>query len=255
MFACNTPFSNDPVVVSVGSTKLYLSEIMRQVPEWNSWNDQERLTYLEHWIDEETMYQEAIDLGVDKDTALAEKIRITVRKMVVDNFLQSYADTMIIGDAEKIDYYHAHPEEFVRGRTMISGAMFYFKEWDAGDLFYRMNKKKVFDTVPAPNYLVKKVVTFDSLMVSPDSCMFTDIGSVEVGSMTRMMLCGGALKVALITKRLDSADVLPYDEVVDKVQNQAWLSHRNQVMDRLKKEWKMKRPIFSRSDIFKEKEK
>lgn len=254
--ACNLPFGdNDPVVVSVGSSKLYLSDIKMQAPEWDSWSDQERLHFLEHWIDEETLYQEAVEQGTDKDPVLAMQVEQTVRKIVVDHFLQSYADTMIVGDAEKIDYYHAHEDQYLRGRTMISGAFIYFRDWQSGDTYYRTQKNAKFDTVPEPNYLVKKIEKFDSALVSPDTCMIGNINEVPVGTISKMKVCGNALKIALVTARLDSADVLPYEEVAEDVANQAWMEHRAKVMDKLKKEWKVKRAIFSKTDVFSGKDK
>ena len=47
-------------MVSVGETKLRQAELYRLVPEWDYMTDREKLTFLEHWIDEETIYQEAM---------------------------------------------------------------------------------------------------------------------------------------------------------------------------------------------------
>lgn len=252
--ACDFPFGKeDPVVVSVGSEKLHLSKIKRNVPAWESWDDQERLAYLERWIDEETIYQEAIENGIEKDSALAVQIELTVRKMVVDRFLQNFADTMIVGDGEKLDYYHAHKDMFLRGKTSISGAILYFKDWQAADLYYKGHKNMKFDSVPAQHYLMKKLERFDSLAVTPDSCMVPDIRTVELGVLSRMKFCGGALKMTVVTSRLDSADVLPYEEVAENVAILAWQEHRIRVMDSLKNEWKTERPIFSKTDVFQEK--
>jgi hypothetical protein len=254
--ACNMPFGKeDPVVVSVGSAKLHLSEIQKLAPEWDSWNNQERLKFLENWIDEETMYQEAVENGTDKDPVLSMQIEQAVRKMVVDQFLENFADTMVVGDAEKIDFYHAHPELFLRGKTSISGALIFFRDWQSGDQYYRGHKNLKYDSLPGPHYLIKKIETFESVTETPDSCMITSFDSVEVGMLTKMKYCGGALKIAVVTSKLDSADVLPYEEVAEEVGTQAWLVHRAEVMDRLKKEWKMERPIFSKTDVFSEKEK
>ena len=254
--ACNVPFAdNDPVVVSVGSSKLHLSDIKRANPDWDSWDDQNRLKFLQRWIDEETIYQEAIESGIDKDTLLSAQIEQTVRKMIVDHFLQTFVDTMIVGDGEKIDFYHSHIGEFVRGRTMVSGGILYFKDWESANTYYKGHKKTVFDSVPAPHYLVKKIERFDSLTTTPDSCLISNIDSVSVGMISTIKFCGGAIKIAVVSSRLDSADVLPFEAVEDDVSTKAWLEHRNKVMNRLKKEWKMERPIFSQTDVFSEKEK
>jgi len=65
-----------------------------------------------------------------------------------------------------------------------------------------------------------------------------------------MKACEGALKIAVVVKRLDSADVLPFEEVAEDVRTRAWLEHQKIVLDRLKKEWKSSRPIFMKTNVF-----
>ena len=253
---CEVPFTkDDPVVVSVGEAKLRESEIRRVAPEWDSWTDREKLTFLEHWIDEETIYQEAVANGMLKDEDLQAQIRRTERKMTVDHFLQSFADTMMVGDAEKLDFYQAHPELFLRGQTMAKGAILYFRDWQSADQYYRGRKKIIYDSLPAEHWLVKKIETFDSVTVSPDSCMIPSIKDATLGQLSVMKVCGGALKMAVVVSRLDSADVLPYAEVAEDVAARAWVEHQKTVLSRLKKEWKKARPIFSQMNVFSEKEK
>ncbi len=254
--ACDLPFGkNEQVVVSVGDTKLYESDILAMAPEWNSWDDRAKLSFLEHWINEETIYQEAEKNGVLDDSVLQGQIRETVRKMVVDHFLQSFADTMMVGDAERLDYYKNHQELFLRGKTMVSGAILSFKEWGNGNTYYRGHKDLVYDSMPNPHYLVKSIVTFDSVTVTPDSCIIPSITEATVGKITPMKVCGNSLKIGLIVSRLDSADVLPYAEVAEDVAARAWVEHQKVVMERLKKEWKNARPIFSKVNVFREKDK
>lgn len=255
--ACDFPFNfgkNDPVVVSVGERKLLESEVHRMVPDWDSWDNRQKLSFLEHWINEETIYQEAVASKVLEDSLLKRQIEETTRKMVVDYFLQSFADTMMVGDAERLDYYENHPELFLRGRTMVSGAMIYFRDWQSADLYYKGHKNTVYDSMPNPHYLVKKIETFDSVTVTPDSCMIPSITDVTLGKLSVMKVCGGALKMAVVVSRLDSADVLPYAEVANDVADRAWVEHQKVVMDSLKKDWKKSRPIFSQMNVFSEKE-
>lgn len=255
--ACEIPFDlnkNDPVVVSVGERKLLESEVRKMAPQWDSWGDREKLSFLEHWIDEETIYQEAVVNNVLNDSLLQRQIEETTRKMVVDHFLQSFADTMMVGDAERLDYYQNHQELFLRGKTMVSGALIYFKDWQSADLYYKGHKNTVYDSMPNPHYLVKKIETFDSVTVTPDSCMIPSITEAALGKLSVMKVCGGALKMAVVISRLDSADVLPYAEVANDVADRAWVEHQKVVMSRLKKDWKKARPIFSQMNVFSEKE-
>jgi len=254
---CELPFKlpfgeEDPVVVSVGKVNLTQSKLLSMVPNWNSLDDRTRLAFLEHWIDEEVAYQEAMDAGILSDSVLSGQIESTVRKLVVDYYLQSFVDTMMVGDAEKLAYYQEHRDQYLRGKTVISGAVMYFKTWANADAYYREMKSRVFNVIPPESPLVDTVVKFDTLDVSPDSCMIQDVKTFPVGKLSVMRYCGGALKMAVVTERLDSAEVRPYKDVSEDVSNMVWLEHKNRVMENLKKEWKMKRPIFSKSRVFTE---
>jgi hypothetical protein len=253
---CNSPFSeDDPVVVSVGESKLRQSAVYRLVPEWDYLSDREKLTFLEHWIDEETIYQEALAKGFWKDPALQEQIKRTERKLTVDYYLQTFADTMMLGDTEKLDYYHAHPEFFVRGRNLLTGSILYFKDWQMAEMYYKGHRKLTYETYPANSWMVKRIENFDTVAVSPDSCILPSFTDVEFGKLSQVKLCGGQLKAVVVLSRLDSADVLPYAEVAEDVAARAWVEHQKTVLSRLKKEWKKARPIFSQMNVFSEKDK
>ena len=85
--------------------------------------------------------------------------------------------------------------------------------------------------------------------------MIPSIKDVELGKLSPMKYCGGALKMAVVVSRLDSADVLPYAEVAEDVAARTWVEHQKSVLSRLKKEWKNARPIFSQMNVFSEKDK
>ena len=57
----------------------------------------------------------------------------------------------------------------------------------------------------------------------------------------------------VVTHRLDSADVLPYEEVQNDVENEVWVIHKAKVMEELKNQWKNNRPIFSQAKVFSKK--
>lgn len=252
LWACG---DEDAVVVSVGEKKLTESEIRAIAPDWDSWDNRQKLVFLEHWINEETIYQEAVANNVLDDSLLQRQIEETSRKLVVDYFLQSFTDTMMVGDAERLDYYHNHSEQFLRGKTTISGFLIFFKDWQNADTYYKSYKNRVFDSIPGPHYLVKKIERFDSVAVTPDSCTIPSLSEAVIGKLTPMKYCGGSLKMAVVLSRLDSADVLPYAEVANDVADRAWVVHQKEVMDRLKKDWKRARPIFSQMNVFSDKDK
>ncbi|MCQ2097547.1 MAG: hypothetical protein MJY87_06340 [Fibrobacter sp.] len=254
--ACDFPFGKeDPVVISVGDKKLRESELYLLYPNWDNMSDEAKLSFVERWINEETIYQEAEAQGLLEDSLLKAQIEIATRKIVVDYFIQGYIDSMMVSDAEKLEFYKNHQDLYVRGKTMASGAILSFREWGNANDYYNYNKSKSFVAPPPESWLIKKIDRFDSVSVTPDSCIIPSLTEAALGKITPMKVCGGALKIAVVTSRLDSADILPYAEVVEDVGERAWVEHQKTVMDRLKNQWKSSKPIFSKIKVFSEKDK
>lgn len=123
------------------------------------------------------------------------------------------------------------------------------------EMYHKGHKKLTYETYPAASWMVKRIERFDTVAVSPDSCILPSFTDVEFGKLSQVKLCGGQLKAVVVLSRLDSADVLPYAEVAEDVAARAWVEHQKTVFARLKKEWKKARPIFSQMNVFSEKEK
>ena len=252
MAGCKT---KDPVVVTVGDSKLHQSELYTYAPDWDSWGDRERILFLQRWIDEELVYQQAVKAGALKDSALIRMIERTKRKIVADYFMQTFLDTMIVSDVEKIDFYHKNQNLYLNGKTSVSGAILTFADWKSAVLYYKEFKNTKFESIPPNHRLVKRMREFDGVDMTPDPCMIPSIRRAVVGRITPMKVCDGAAKIAVVTNRLDSADARPLDEVIEDVSMQAWMEHQNTVLKRLKDEWKTGIPIITKMNVFSEKEK
>ena len=251
MAGCKT---KDPVVVTVGDSKLHQSELYTYAPDWDSWGDRERILFLQRWIDEELVYQQAVKNGALQDSVLIRMIERTKRKIVADYFMQTYLDTMIVSDVEKIDFYHKNQNLYLNGKTSVSGAILTFADWKSAVLYYKEFKNTKFESIPPNHRLVKRMREFDGVDVTPDPCMIPSIRRAVVGRITPMKVCDGAAKIAVVTNRLDSADARPLDEVIEDVSMHAWVEHQNTVVKRLKDEWKTGIPIITKMNVFSEKE-
>ena len=250
--ACKT---KDPVIVTVGDSKLHQSEVYTYAPDWDSWGDRERILFLQRWIDEELVYQQAVKAGALKDSVLIRMIERTKRKIVADYFMQSYLDTMIVSDVEKIDFYHKNQDLYLNGKTTVSGAIMSFADWKSAVIYYKEFKNTKFESIPPNHRLVKRMREFDGVDETPDPCMIPSIRRAVVGRISPMKVCDGAAKIAVVTSRLDSADARPLDEVIEDVSMQAWVEHQKVVLKRLKDEWKTGIPIITKMNVLSEKEK
>ena len=252
MAACKL---EDPVIVAVGVSKLRQSALYTYAPDWDSWGDHERILFLQHWIDEELVYQQAVKNGVLNDSALIRMIERTRRKLVADYYMQTFLDTMMVSDVEKIDFYNKNSNLYLNGKTTVSGAILSFADWKSAVLYYKEFKNTKFESIPPNHRLIKRMREFDGVDRTPDPCMIPSIRQALVGRITPMKVCDGAAKIAVVTNRLDSADARPLDEVIEDVSMQAWVEHQNMVIKRLKDEWKTGIPIITKTKILSEKEK
>ncbi len=247
--------SEDPVIVTVGDSKLHQSEIYTYAPDWDRWGDNERILFLQHWIEEELVYQQAVKNGALKDSALVRMLERTKRKIVADYYMQTFLDTMMVSDGEKIDFYHKNKNLFLNGKTSVSGAILSFADWKSAVIYYKEFKNTKFESIPPNHRLIKRMREFDGVDKTPDPCMIPSIHRAVVGRITPMKVCDGAAKIAVVTSRLDSADARPLDEVIEEVSTHAWVEHQNVVLKRLKDEWKTGIPIITKMDVLSEKEK
>ena len=247
--------SEDPVIVTVGDSKLHQSEIYTYAPDWDSWGDNERILFLQHWIEEELVYQQAVKNGALKDSALIQMLERTKRKIIADYYMQTFLDTMMVSDGEKIDFYHKNQNLYLNGKTTVSGAILSFADWKSAVIYYKEFKNTKFESIPPNHRLVKRMREFDGVDKTPDPCMIPSIRSAVVGRITPMKVCDGAAKIAVVTSRLDSADARPLDEVIEDVSMQAWMEHQKVVLKRLKDEWKTGIPIITKMNVLSEKEK
>ena len=245
----------DPVIVAVGDSKLRQSDVYRYAPDWDSWGDNERVLFLQHWIEEELVYQQAVKSGALNDSVLVSLLERTQRKLVADYYMQTFLDTMMVSDVEKIDFYHKNKHLYLNGKTTVSGAILSFADWKSAVLYYKEFKNTKFESIPPNHRLIKRMREFDDVDRTPDPCMIPSIHRGVVGRITPMKVCDGAAKIAVITNRLDSADARPLDEVIEDVSTQAWVEHQNVVLKRLKDEWKTGIPIITKTKILSEKEK
>ena len=244
----------DPVIVAVGNSKLHQSEIYTYAPDWNSWSDRERVLFLQRWIEEEIVYQQAVKNGALEDSTLIRMLERTKRKLVADYFMQTFLDTMMVSDVEKIDFYHKNKHLYLNGKTTVSGAIISFADWKSAVQYYKEFKNTKFESIPPNHRLMKRMREFDAVDETPDPCLIPSIHKAIVGRITPMKVCNGAAKIAVVTNRLDSADARPLDEVIEDVSMLAWLEHQNVVLQRLKDEWKTGIPIITKTNIFSEKD-
>jgi len=243
-------FTKDPVVVTVGDVKLKESDLRGKVDGWDTLSNREKIAWVEAWINEEVLYQEALNQGIHKEKDIKERLYLIERKIVVEAFISKMTDSLSIDIKEAKRFYDTHPELFIYDKWLWSGFMLSYTDWKWASSYYKAKKESVFDSLVHEDFRLKKIISFDSVLETPDSCLSTDLRELSLGLLTAPKVCNGFLKSIVITNRQDSGAVIPFEQVKDQAHALAQINKQKETLAVLKTELKKKRPIFSNPQLF-----
>ena len=125
--ACETVSSiihDDEVVARVGQEKLYLSDVLRFVPEYSTPEDSARLVrqYIDSWASEllylEVADRQLSDEEMDVTAELEDYRRSLIRYRYEQRYLSDRLDTLVT-DAQISEYYESHKDLFSLERPVL----------------------------------------------------------------------------------------------------------------------------------------
>lgn len=106
-----------PVIAKVNGAKLTLEDLHAEIPEYyqNSVTFEQKLQFVDRWIDSEVLYQEALRRGLQRDALLREKIRAAEKTILIAELVQrELEDRVRVTEEEASEYYQAHLDDFTR---------------------------------------------------------------------------------------------------------------------------------------------
>lgn len=245
LLGCEILEDRTDVLVQVGTSRLTLHSVREKIPSWDSLTAEQQANYLKSWVDEELLYQAALQKNIDKEKDVAEAIQQAGRKIVIERLVSDLTDTMQVREKEIRDFYLEHPEQFLNGVHRYSVAIISYPSWKLGDSYFRGKKNVTFDKLPVADYRVKKIENFEMVTESPDSCLVPDLRDLKEGVLTGFKVCNGALKSILVYDHQDSADVRPFEEVEENVIALLYLKKKKELMETFRSEQKKKIAVFS----------
>ncbi len=244
LFLVSCEKSSDAVVLQVGESRLTRSELLKEIPEWDSLPNEAQMQYLTKYVEEELLYLAALEQKIDLQESVARKMEQVKRKILVSELLENLTDTLSVSSDEVKNFYTANPSLFINGRYLWSVAILSYPNWKAGDSYFRSKKKESFFKVPAADYRLKKVTVLDSLTESPDSCLVPDLRAAEVGKLTGFKVCNRELRSFVVLSMEDSAAVRPFESVKDDAAILVFNEKRKKIIEDYNKNLKQKVPVF-----------
>lgn len=112
MWNCGSLERNEEIVAKVGEAVLTLDDLKMRMEHEGVAKDRTE-EYIERWIDQELLYQEARKSGLDKDKALDLALENFKKQWMIQKLLEkAFAENIRISQAEIKDYYEKNKSQF-----------------------------------------------------------------------------------------------------------------------------------------------
>jgi len=180
IFSCNkNEQESNKVIVRIRNEKLTLDMLREMIPVENpgQLTYEQIQNYIQRWMDQELMYQEAIKQGIRKDNEELKKILKNAEKTyIVDTLLDSLLSREVnISEQEMLEYYEENKDNFVNEKLEIRALHILVEDLSTGrDVRRRIINGEDFEDVAQETSMDYKsngridLGYFNSEMIIPD---------------------------------------------------------------------------------------
>lgn len=100
-------------VIKIGNKKITKDEILAQLPEEVSLNEQNLMPILERIVNSELIYLAAQEKGLTKNKTLQMKLKALQRDFFANALIEEEAKRISVSQKEVLDYYNQYKEDFL----------------------------------------------------------------------------------------------------------------------------------------------
>jgi peptidyl-prolyl cis-trans isomerase C len=107
----------EAVLARVNGSELTLDDLYAEIPEyyWGTITQEQKLQFLERWINGELLYQEALRRGLQRSATIKERVRAAEKSILIAELIQQeLIERVQITEEETREYYLAHQDDFTR---------------------------------------------------------------------------------------------------------------------------------------------
>jgi len=247
-FACSKNKAPKNAVAQVGNSVLTVDQLHSSFPvEYKHLIKKEQyLDYIKRWMDEEILYQHALDKKIDIIPDLAEKIKGLKKKIVVEHYLDlEFSDVNFKPQEAAVQqYYESHPDDFLRTEPEVR--LLQLKvggdrlAWEIHNKIKRNNFWGLiheYSTGPKPESL-KDVPFKKKQELLP--CIADPAFNMRVGGTSIPIKCDDGVRIIRVAERKKSGTLKILSSVKDEIHTilvQKWQQRNlHEKIDDLKKE-------------------
>lgn len=155
---CRCGGREETVIATVNGAELTLEDLYAEIPRdyLNSVTQEQKLEFVERWINGEVLYQEALRRGLQREAQIREKIRAVEKNILIAELVQRELQNRVqVAEEDAREYYEAHADDYTREADEVRTAQILVptleearkirKEIEAGGDFSRLAREHSVD--------------------------------------------------------------------------------------------------------------
>lgn len=112
LVACGRRVPEEEIVARVGDAVLR-RDVMIQRMKWEGMREDQENEFVERWVNQELLYQEAKKLGLHKTEELHWELELVEKEFLIQKLLENtFANKILITEEEVLSHYEKYKEEF-----------------------------------------------------------------------------------------------------------------------------------------------
>ncbi len=243
--ACKKEISSGTVVAQVGTSVLTLEELQNQFPpEYLHLVSRDHyLDFVQRWVDDEVLYQKALDKGLDQKAEVKKKIISLSRKLMIEEFLSGaeFAGEFIPDIQTQKQYYELHRSHFRRQMPVSKflslklpslPAAWQMRQAIRNSSFAVQAKKLLGDSTEA----LMNTHFKENSEVRP--CLQEAVFTLRVATLSEPIQCDDGFYLIQILEKQDQGATVPFDEVKGEISELISMEKKKQFLQSRTKEYK-----------------
>jgi parvulin-like peptidyl-prolyl isomerase len=222
---CKQKETKATVLAQVGNATLTLEELRESFPaEYEQLIRREQyLDFIKRWMDDEAVYQQALQSKLEKDPVVGRKLEKLRRKLLIEEFLARENATEVFEPDEMAmnQYYEMHKEDFRRKAPEFKFAHMRVQTYkQAMDLRGKVGRGD-FLALATANSLDPSPESYSSIPFKKQSeippCLSQEIASVGIGAVTLPVACADGFYLVKVLEKQDAGSLVPFAEAKEEI--------------------------------------
>ena len=238
LFGCQKTEVPKTVLAQVDQSRLTLEELRETFPlEYEKVLSREQyLDFIQRWIDDEAVFQEALKRKLDQDPAIRKKLDRLRRKVLIEELLaREVGDEEFEPDEGSMTrYYEMHKDEFRRKEPEFSYAAIRLGSLKEALAVRAQTKNEDFLVLAARHSSepAEEIPVFPFRKPSEiPACIFEALSEAKPGWISTPISCQDGVYIVKLLETLEAGSLFPFAEARPIISGQLAMGHKDKMRE------------------------